>query len=187
MDLIRTSAILMIIGFSLIIIGAVIGPPGVYQKPELADRLKIIDKHQGRWKATNIISALGILFTSTGFLVISISIWKSQNQTLLFLGAAGAVISGLAISIESYLRAIDPATRLSSNSAMFAIGLGAFIVAIFLFGFIFLQAGYPAWLGYLMIGAALVLGAGAIFIDFFIGELILLIPFIAAIVILRQR
>ena len=131
MDLARISAYLLIGGFLLLIIGAVTGPPGVYQQAELADRLKIIDEYESRWKSSNLLSVVAILLTSAGFVTLSISLWKNQNQMMLFLAGAASVIAGISIAIETYKRAMDPAAALAGNSTLFMIGLWSMMLSIF--------------------------------------------------------
>lgn len=186
MDIVKISGILMITGFVFLVGSGVIAPPGVYRETEFGERLKIIENHQTRWSATNAIGALGALSTSAGFLLLSVHLWKSQNQILVFLGAAAFSISGIAITIQSYRRVVDPALHLASASPLERVWLWSLLAAILVFGFIFLQAGYPTWLGYLSIGSAVLLGIGAVVSNLALAEVAYLIPVIAAIVILRR-
>lgn len=179
----RISALFMFVGFFFLISGGALAPPGVYRATQLADQLKIIAEYQSRWSTTNFVGALGVLSTATGFVILSLHLWGAQNKALLVLGTAAFVISGLAIALQSYLRVADPVAQLAGEAVLDQIGFYTLLIGVFIFGLIFLQAGYPAWLGYLSLGAAVLLGLGAAFSNLALAEVAYILPLIAGIVI----
>lgn len=182
----KLPAVLMILGFMSLVVGGLLAPPGVYRTTQLADRLKIITEHKSGWLATNALGALGVISTAAGFVLFSSLLWTRQSKPLLVAGAALLVVSAAAIAFQSYRRATDPAVQLAAVSSLDQVGFYTLLLGIFIFGFIFLQAGYPAWLGYVSIGSTVVLGLGATFSNLAIAELAFLIPLIASIVIWRN-
>ena len=186
MDFARLSGMLMILGFSLLIVGGIAAPPGVYRENKLDEKLKIISDHQIRWSATNLIGSIGAVSTSLGFILLASHLWKSQNQILIVLGAIAASVAAIAVTVQSFRRAYDPAVQLAGTARLDQVWLWSFLLAIFLFGIILLQAGYPNWLGYLSISTAIVLGITSTVGNLAIAEVAYLIPAIVAIVLLKN-
>lgn len=182
----KLPAVLMIVGFLSLASGGILAPPGVYRAAELADRLKIISEHQTRWSASSALGAFGVLTTAAAFVLFGSLLWRHQNGPLLALGMLAYAVSGVAIALQSYRRATDPAVQLAATASLDQVGFYALLLGIFIFGFVFLQAGYPDWFGYLSIGSAVLLGIGAAFSNLAIAEVAYIVPLIAAIVIWRS-
>ena len=191
MDMQFLSGILLIVGFVLVMIASVTDPPGIYGKIDSAARLQIIANHQTRWLAANIVWALAGPVTAVGLLLFSIHLQGSQSAWLLNLAAATAVSGAVALVVYLYVRTSDPAAYFESSSPSPWIIAWFWLTsaALILYGVVFLQGGYPNWLGYGIIAIVGLLGVAALVFraKFFAAippQIYYLLTFIAGIVIL---
>jgi hypothetical protein len=84
---------------------------------------------------------------------------SAANTWVPGLGAAAFIAGTLSGVIFIYLQTIDPLGGYGgAYSGMERLYYWLALAGLFLFGVAFLQAGLPAWLGYLTAGAALVYG-----------------------------
>jgi hypothetical protein len=183
-DLQLSAGILLITGILFLIIGGVVAPPGIYREQDLEVRLRIIDNHQSRWTTNNILGALGVLATAAGFLTLSIHLWDTQTRALVLAGAVMFVAAAVSMSIQSYLRASNPAVYLAGVSLLEYAWIGLTMAGVLTYGILFIQADYPAWLGYLSIGGAALLAIGTVLINFAVGEVVYLVTLVTGIVLL---
>jgi hypothetical protein len=160
----QTAGILLIAGLVLVLIASFVGPNAVYTAPDSNTRLEIIAKNEGRWKATNLIWAVGSLITAVGMLLISLGLRKDENAILLYLAAAAFITGAVAWAVYTYQRIGDPAENLYTTppallSLVFAY---ATIAGLAPYGLAFLLGSYPNWLGYTFLFAMGLLSAGMI-------------------------
>lgn len=148
----ETIAGVIIISGVLIGVAAMLVSPRVYQEPSIEVRLGILEAERGRWLVSQFLFALGGILPATGFTLLAATWLGSQPAAPLVLGAAAFLAGGLAGAIfvyrqtfdpGAYWRATGPIPMIVATVMLSAAGLG-------LFGLVFLRAGYPAWLAWLM-------------------------------------
>jgi len=193
MNLNTLSGLLLILGFVLIVTASIIGPPRLYQESDGQIRLEIIEKHSGRWSASNVLFILSPLITAVGLLLLSYYVRDDVSPLLNWLAFLTYVLGAAAWIFFVYQRQVDPAqlfedyTFSPQTVAMISLTL----LGLLLYGIVFIQAGFPGWLGYGTVGLTLLIGILAII---FPGQLFANIPpqvfylitLAAGIVMLRQ-
>ena len=159
MDLLTLAGILMILSFVLIILNMVLAPPRLYQETDKEVRSQIIADHQTRWITSQVMGALAPIFTAFGFLILAIHFQSTQNPWLLYIGAAGLILGAVSMMIYSFQGMSDPGTYLTITkpSPLVIAGVALTSIGGILFGVTFLQSSIPNWLGYLLIGSAILL------------------------------
>jgi hypothetical protein len=165
MEYMTLAGILMIVGFSLVVVASLVGPNEVYSAPDNERTLKIIEQKQRRWVATNLIWAVGSLVTAAGFLFLTLALEESHSPWLLFPGALAFIVGAIAWAIFLSQRTIDPAGYLyTTPPALFSLLFAwAKIAALALFGVAFLLGNFPNWLGYILLLSTSTLLLGLIF------------------------
>lgn len=187
------SGLLLILGFVLIIVASVIGPPRLYQEPDPQVRLDIINEHGGRWTASNVLFALAPLVTIVGLALLSYFV---RDEVVPLVNWAALLSYGLGTVIYIiflYQRQVDPAQLFEdytfSPRTIALISLS--LLGLLLYGIVFIQAGFPGWLGYGTVGLIVIIGLIAIifpdqFFANFPPQVFYLITLAAGIVMLRQ-
>ena len=190
MDTQRLSAILLIAGFVVLMVASLLGPRGIYQTSDPSERVQIVEENMTSWKITQSLTGLGLLLTAAGFFVLNTRLYTMGNAWVPTLGAAAMVVGAISGALFLYRQTTDPLSAFEgAYSGMQTLAYWLWLAGLLLFGVSFLQAGLPAWLGYLTAGAALVYGivflvSGAGFLTpFFVALLSLVI----AIILLRQK
>jgi len=189
MDKQRLTAILLIAAFAIIMISTAVNAPGLYQTQDIEERLQIIDTYRTRWLVNQALVFVYLMFTMTGLLMLVSILWTRVQSQILAPGAVALIAGIIAGLYFLYLQTIDPHGGYSGAYPIWEnLAYWLWLASTFLFGIAFLQAGFPAWLGYLTAGAAIAYGivfliTGAGFMTpFILGILQLVI----GIVLLRQ-
>ena len=191
----QLSAIFLIAGFVFILAASTVGPPRLYQKPDVAVQLELIANHQTTWALSNLFYALAGVATALGLAIFSIHLLKNDDVTswLVIAGAAAYVLGVAAYAIFLYRRTVDPAALFTNYAftPLTAVFLGAIVTGLLLYGVAYLQAGYPGWLGITTIAGTVLIGGAALifpvrFFASFPPQLLFLFTLAAGIVILRQ-
>ena len=190
MDTQRLSAILLIAGFAVLMVASLLGPRGIYQTSDPSERVQIVEENMTSWKITQSLTGLGLLLTAAGFFVLNTRLYTMGNAWVPTLGAAAMVVGAISAALFLYRQTTDPLSAFEgAYSGMQTLAYWLWLAGLLLFGVSFLQAGLPAWLGYLTAGAALVYGivflvSGA---GFFTPFLVALLSLVIAIILLRQK
>ena len=162
MSNVRLAGALLIIGFGLVVIGSVVGPPGLYQEPELDARLEIITANPGNWLASNGAWALAALITAAGLLVFSLGLRDTDTGTLGLVAGAAIILGAISFTIQLYLRQVSPGESYE-RTTLFTLGfIWLTLIGLLTYGVVFLRAQYPKWLASLFIGIPILLAALAI-------------------------
>ncbi|MFQ5944132.1 MAG: hypothetical protein ACE5JF_11315 [Anaerolineales bacterium] len=189
MDTQRLSAILLIAGSAVMILAFPIGLSGVYQIQDLDERVRIIEEHKSRWYVSQSLIAISALLTAFGFAVLASNLRTLGSAWIPIVGAAALVIAAISAEIFIYRQTIDPlSTYQGAYSGMQMLYYWLSVPGFLLFGVAFLQAGLPAWLGYVTTGASLVFGifmlvSGA---GFLTPGLVVILSLVIGIAVLRQ-
>ncbi|HEX6306408.1 MAG TPA: hypothetical protein VFZ76_19565 [Anaerolineales bacterium] len=189
----QLAGFLLIAGFVSILIASMVGPPRLYQEPESETRLQIIANHPTRWAAANLFFALGGLVTAGGLTFFSLGLRGSVNMWLVGLSAVAYILGAIIWAAFMYQRTVNPASLFTSYafSPLTVALLGLIVIGLLLYGVVFLQAGYPGWLGIGMIAGMALIGGAALlfptrFFEAFPPQVLYLFTLIAGIVMLRK-
>lgn len=186
MDSQRLSAGLLIGAFVTIMLSAFVNAPGLYQTQDIDERLHIIEMHRTRWLTERALVVVGALLLIAGFSLLAYTLRTSWIPILGAVAIVAGTISGLYFV---YLQTVDPRGGYSgAYPTAENLAYWLWLAGTVLFGVAFLQAGLPAWLGYLTAGAAIAYGVvflitGAGFMTPF---LVALLGLVIGIVLLRQ-
>jgi len=187
----RVAGVLLLIGFGLIIVSSFIGPPGLYQEPDLDVRLQIISAHPGNWLGTNAVFALAILTTALGLFIFSNSLGEINIGSPVLLAKTAIILGSLSLVIHIGMRQFMPAENVERITLFSMGGFWLTLVAYINFGFIFLRAQFPKWLGMLFVGIPTVLAVLALIFGYsfyynFPPQTFYLLSFVAGFVFLRR-
>ncbi len=162
MDISRVAAVLIVAGFVLFAAASVLVPSGLYREPDHAARLSMIDAQFGRFLAAQVLFALGMAAPAAGFALLSLRVsgpaWTSP------LAAVAIVIGALAGIAFVSLQTVDPQRFWLDGQALWlsAVAVGLTLPAVALYGVLLLQSNAPAWMGYLLVGYAVVGGVALV-------------------------
>ena len=164
MTILKLSALGLILGFLGMFFASVVGPPRLYLEPDPEERLRLIDAFRLRWLFSNALFALGGLLTALGMFALS---WHFRDiiTTWINIGAAATFFGGAFLWIRLVFdRQMNPARYFLNYSFQLssAVMLGLSLSGLLLYGVVFLQVGFPIWLGYLTIGGPVLIGALAV-------------------------
>ena len=187
------SGLLLILGFVLIIVASIASPPRLYQESDSRVRLEIIKEHNTRWTTSNVLFALASLVTAAGLILFSYFVREDVNPLLNWLAILAFSLGALAWTIFLYQRQVDPSQLFEDYtfSPLTIALISLALLGLLLYGVIFVQAGYPAWLGYGTVGLTVIIGILAIifqdqFYANFPPQVFYLITLAAGIVMLRR-
>jgi hypothetical protein len=189
MDTQRLSAILLIAAFAVLMVAFLLGPKGIYQTPDLQRRVQIIEESKTRWNIAQSLIGLWLLLTAVGFAVLASRLRTMGNAWIPTLGAAAFVVGLIPAAIFLYRQTTDPLSSYEgAYSGMETLYYWLSLAGLLLFGVAFLQAGLPAWLGYVTVGATLLYGIFYLVsgTGFLIPGLVSILSLVIAIFLLRQ-
>jgi hypothetical protein len=155
----RFAAILLVVGFVSLMLSVLVNAPGLYATQNINQRLQIITAYKTRWLFNQALAFLYILLTTIGFAVLAFALRTPGKARIHFLGVAAYVIGSISGTIFMFFQTIDPRGGYSgAYLAPEALAYWFWLGGALLLGIAFLQDSLPAWLGYLMVGVALVYG-----------------------------
>ncbi|HSM70571.1 MAG TPA: hypothetical protein VK851_03425 [Anaerolineales bacterium] len=142
-----------------VMLSSQINAPGLYATQDINERLQIIETYRTRWLISQALVVPYILLTIVGFSLLA-SILRTEGKAWVpILGVVAIIAGALAALYFVYLQMIDPRGGYSGAYPTPEILTYWFWLAgMLLFGIAFLQAGLPAWLGYLTAGVAVLYG-----------------------------
>jgi hypothetical protein len=160
MDQLNLAGILTIAGFLLIILASIAGPPRLYQEPDVQKQIEILEDHSTRWVISNIMFGLGGVVTAAGLILFSILVQGQVNTILNWLAALCYSLGTLLWILFLYNRTVNPSQLFEnysfSPSTIALIGL--LLSSLLLYGIVYIQAGYPGWLGFGTISLTVLIG-----------------------------
>jgi hypothetical protein len=187
------TGVLLILGFVFVLVASIVGPPRLYQEPNSEVRLEIIANFPTRWAVSNLFFALGALVTAAGLTLFALQLRGSVSPWLIWLAVATYILGAFVWVIFIFQRTVDPSSLFTSYafSPLTVALVGLSVTGLLLYGILFLQAGYPGWLGVGTIaGMALIGGAALLFpAQFFASfppQVFYLFTLVAGIVVLRN-
>ena len=189
MDTQRLSAILLIAGFAISMLANLLGPWGIYQESDLQRRVQIIGESKTRWNIAQFLNGFSLVLTAVGFAVLASGLRTVANAWIPGLGAAAFVVGLIPAAIFLYRQTTDPLGAYEgAYSGMQTLYYWLALAGLLLFGVAFLQAGLPAWLGYVTVGATLLYGIFYLVsgTGFLVPGLVSILSLVIAIFLLRQ-
>lgn len=191
MDIQRLAGIVMIAGFVLFWAGNVYSPPGVYGETAVAARLEVVAQNPLRWTISQGMGGLGIVVMLLGLVLWSVPLRGQHSPWLTDLPAVINMLAAVLITVYLYQYITAPASIWESAqpSLLLQASSALILAAGIIYGLLFLQAGLAAWLGYLLIGYAVV-ALAALFVfnlpTFYLISLYAFIILAVGIVSIRQ-
>ncbi len=146
----------LIAAFIMLATGALLAPQNVYSGSNLQKRLHSLRSQQARWKISKVFDGLAVVLPAAGFLFAAQAMQDNQPVWLLIAGSS-AFLLGAVLGVAYVIRlALTPEIywRSETPSRLALAYLIALLFGMFVFGFLFVRAGLPTWLGYLTMGAA---------------------------------
>jgi hypothetical protein len=189
MDTQRLSAVLLIAQFAVLVVGFPFGLPGIYQTTDPTERVQIIEENKTRWYISQLSIGLFILLTAVGFVVLASHLRTVANAWIPALGAAAFVVGAISGALFLFRQTTDSFNAYGgSYSGLETMSYWLWLAGLLLFGVAFLQAGLPAWLGYVTAGATL--GFGVFFLvsgtGFITPGVVTILGLVIGIILLRQ-
>lgn len=188
----RLSGVLLIIGFGFVVVSSLIGPPGLYQEPNLDARLEIISVNPGNWFATNGVFALAILITAAGLLIFSTNLRDTNIGWVGLVANAAIILGSVSFVVHIGLRQFLPAENLERITLFSMGGFWLILVALLAFGMVFLRVKFPRWFAALFVGIPILLAILASILGYrfyfnFPPQTFYLLTLIAGMVFLRRE
>lgn len=184
---------LLIVGFGFVLVASTVGPPKLYQEPDVNRQLELIAEHQATWIASNVFFGLAGLVTAFGLVLFALELRGSEIAWLAGAGALAYALGTLTYTVFLYRRTANPAPLFTDYtfSPLTVLLLSTLVIGLLLTGIAFLQAGYPSWLGGVTIAGMVLIGGVALFFpaQFFKSfppQLLFLFTLVAGIVMWRQ-
>lgn len=155
------AGLLLIVGAVVFLAGAAIGVPRVFTEGDPNARLEMLENHAPLWRAAQPLYGLGALIAACGVGILAADRSDGWAKAVLWLSFATMASAAVAWCWSLYLRG----TRIRD----FALGslpawpfrtyVALTIAGLALLGVVLL-ADFPAWLGWLAIGADVLFLAG---------------------------
>jgi hypothetical protein len=154
------SALLLIAGFTFLLLGFVFGlGTRIYGTMDMSERERIVEENKTRWNITQFFAGLGLLLMSIGFAVLASRLRTDGNSWIPTLGGTAIILGALSGTYFLYRQTTDMVGAFSGQYPGFEPAANILtLIGLLLFGIAFLQAGLPGWLGYLTIGLPLAYG-----------------------------
>jgi len=154
----RVAATFLLVGSVLFIIAAFMPVSQVYVAPTPAAKLQIIYSDRTGWVESQVLFGLGASIAAIGLGFVAYHLRTTPGAVWAYLGL-GAVILGAAFwEGYVYIRTIDPAGFAEGGPIGWLFPAYALLTqfGLLVFGVAYLRAGYPAWLGGIMITGAVI-------------------------------
>lgn len=134
---------------------------------DAAKRMDAITASLTQWQISQVGFGLGSLVAALGVGIVAFAARDKSFAPLLFLAAVGLAVGAVLWSIHVYQRAVDPQAFVSGTLVVwyFAVYTVLTLIGILLIGVAALSMGLPSWVGWLTIGAPVVL-----FVVYLVGK-----------------
>ena len=161
----RVAAIILVVGSVLFITAAFLPVSQVFAEPSPAAKLAIIDSNRTAWTTAQVLFGLGASIAAIGLGFVAYHLRGTPGAVWAYIGFVVVILGAAFWEGHVYLRAIDPEGFVEDRLIgclfpAYALLTQAGLIA---FGVAYLRAGYPAWLGGVTVGGAVIF-----FIVFFV-------------------
>ena len=154
----RVAAIILLVGSVLFIIAAFMPVSRVYAGPSQATRLEIITSNRTAWSASQVLFGLGASIAAIGLGFVAHHLRGAPGAVWAYIGLAAVILGAVLWDGLVYLRAVDPEGFVEGRLVGWLFPAYTLLtqVGLIAFGVSYLRAGYPAWLGGVTVGGAII-------------------------------
>ena len=154
----RVGAIILLVGSVLFIIAAFMPVSYVFAEPSPAAKLEIITSSPAAWTASQVLFGLGASIAAIGLGFVARHLRGTPGAVWAYIGLAAVILGAVLWDGHVYLRAVDPEAFVEGRLIGWLFPAYALLTQLGLlaFGIAYLRAGYPAWLGGITVGGAVV-------------------------------
>ena len=152
----RVAAINLILGSVLFIIAAFMPVSRVFVEPSPTAKLEIIAGIPTAWSASQVLFGLGASIAAIGLIFVAYHLRGTPGAVWAYIGLGAVILGAVFWDVHVYLRAIDPEGFVEGRLIGWPFPAYALLTQLGLlaFGVAYLRAGYPAWLGGITLGGA---------------------------------
>ncbi len=161
----RVAAIILLVGSVLFIIAAFMPVSRVYAEPSQAAKLEIITSNRTAWSASQVLFGLDASIAAIGLGFVAYHLRGTPGAVWAYIGFVVVILGAAFWEGHVYLRAVDPEGFVEDRLIGWLFPAYALLTqaGLIAFGVAYLRAGYPAWLGGVTVGGAVIF-----FIVFFV-------------------
>jgi hypothetical protein len=158
----HTPGLLLVVGSVIFLVGAAVGVPKVFTEPDPQARLRLLTDHLGMWHIAQPLYGLGPIIAAAGVGWLAAAAPTRATRATFATASLALAVGALAWAWSLYLRG----TRIAEFAFgtlpgwPFATYVLLTIGGLALLGAGLLAGGFPAWLGWLVLGADLLFLAG---------------------------
>ena len=154
----RVAAIILLVGSVLFIIAAFMPVSRVYAEPSQAAKLEIITSNRTAWSASQVLFGLGASIAAIGLGFVAHHLRGAPGAVWAYIGLAAVILGAVLWDGLVYLRAVDPEGFVEGRLVGWLFPAYTLLtqVGLLAFGVSYLRAGYPAWLGGVTVGGAII-------------------------------
>ena len=154
----RVAAILLLVGSVLFLIAAFMPVSWVFAEPSPAAKLEIIDSNRTAWATSQVLFGLGATIAAIGLGFVAYHLRGTPGAVWACIGLVAVILGAVFWDGHVYLRAIDPEGFVEGRLIGWLFPAYALLTqaGLMAFGVAYLRAGYPAWLGGVTVGGAVI-------------------------------
>ena len=154
----RVAAIILLVGSILFIIAAFMPVSRVFAEPSQAAKLEIITSNRTAWSASQVLFGLGASIAAIGLIFVAYHLRSTPGAVWAYIGLAAVILGAVLWDGHVYLRAVDPEGFVEGRLIGWLLPVYTLLtqVGLLAFGVAYLRAGYPAWLGSITVGGAVI-------------------------------
>lgn len=154
----RLAAIILIVGSVLFMIAAFMPVSRVFVEPSPAAKLEIITTNRTAWSASQVLFGLGASIAAIGLIFVAYHLRGTPGAVWAYIGLVAVILGAVFWDGHVYLRAVDPEGFVEGRLIGWLFPAYALLTQLGLlaFGVAYLRAGYPAWLGGITVGGAVI-------------------------------
>jgi hypothetical protein len=155
----RIISILIILG-SLLFLSASFSPiSAVHMEPTAAGKLALINASPGAWLLSQILYSLGAVLVASAIAGVVYRHRQSYSPALTFLIYLSLLVGALFFLVYAVFRTTNPQAwvQITPPHPQFLGYTFLTQLGLLLFGAALLKAGYPSWLGWLLVSSMIVL------------------------------
>lgn len=154
----RVAAIILLVGSVLFIIAAFMPVSQVFAEPTPAAKLEIITSNRTAWTASQVLFGLGASIATIGLGLVAHHLRGTPGAVWAYIGLLAVILGAVLWDGHVYLRAVDPEGFVEGRLIGWLFPAYALLTqfGLLAFGVAYLRAGYPAWLGDITVGGAVI-------------------------------
>ncbi|MDP9439086.1 MAG: hypothetical protein M3P49_10115, partial [Actinomycetota bacterium] len=152
------AAIILLVDSVLFVIAAFMPVSRVFVEPSPAAKLEIITSNRAAWSASQLLFGLGASIAAIGLGFVAYHLRGTPGAVWIHIGPAAVILGAVFWDGHVYLRAVDPEGSVEGRLIGWLFAAYALLTqfGLLAFGVAYLQAGYPAWLGGVTVGGAVI-------------------------------